>query len=109
MEYAKSLIKDRTNTANDTHEANDTHDANEPNEDTGKDTEEESWDLLSNESGTESPEATRKSTSTILDFQASLNTYRASDHGLDGDSSTSARSSGSEHGAQHDGHDSDEL
>ena len=102
MEYAKSLIKDRTNITNETHEANDA------NEDMGNEPDEETWDLLSNESGAESPETTRKSTSTILDFKASLGAYRRSGRGLDGDNSASARGSGSEQAAYHDGYDSDE-
>ena len=106
MEYAKSLIRQR---GNDSHEGNEAYEAHA---DTIPAPTEESWDVLSNGSGTDSPETSRKSTSTILDFNATLGSHRRSGHGLDGDTSASARGSEDEHEATaslHDRYDSDEL
>lgn len=104
MEYAKSLIRQR---GNETHEANEAH---EQDADTAPASVEEAWDVLSNEGGIDSPQISRKSTSTILDFKATLGSHRRSQHGLDGDTSASARSSDDEHEpASYDRYDSDEL
>lgn len=97
MEYARSLIK--TGTA-----------VTDPAPELVPESSEESWDLLNNESGTESPETSRKSTSTLFEFPASLGSFRRSEqeHFLEGDTSASARSSDSGKGAFHEIYDSDE-
>lgn len=91
LEYARSLIKRR-----DTQEQTDSVAESE-----------ESWDLLSNESGTEDAETSRKTTSHFLDFPGSLGAQGRSGHDLGGETSTSARSSVS-HDDIYDSNDDDD-